>query len=134
MSWRKLLLIVLVAEKIIQHLFVTWAFATDWDGIRSTVAVLPDALMMSGALIALLFGVALWAIWQGKPWAIRLVMLLALVDIIGEFVAQGRIVIQLNVSFVVAVVLLVLGLAYGREWRASSRAAGAHPAGTNPSA
>jgi hypothetical protein len=117
MSWRKVILIVLVVEKIIQHLFVTWAFVADWAGIRATVAVSPDALMVGGALIALLFAVALWAIWTRRQWAIDLVVLLALVDIVGEFVAQGRIAIQLNVSFVVAVVLLVLGLAYRRAWR-----------------
>ena len=37
-------------------------------------------------------------------------MALALFDMIGEFVAQGTIGIQLNVSFLVATVLLVLCL------------------------
>ena len=89
---------------------VTAALAVNWQDIRSTVAVPPDALLVLGAIVAVLFGLALWGLIQRRRWAVNLVMALALFDMIGEFVAQGTIGIQLNVSFLVATVLLVLCL------------------------
>jgi len=109
-AWLRIVLIILVAEKVIQHVAVTAALYFNWYGIRSTVAVPPDALLVLGAIVAVLFGLALWGLIQRRRWAVNLVMALALFDMIGEFVAQGTIGIQLNVSFLVATVLLVLCL------------------------
>ena len=53
------LLIVLSVEKIVQHIFVSLAFLYDIGGVRSTVAVDYRALMISGAVLAILFAVAL---------------------------------------------------------------------------
>jgi len=109
-AWLRIVIIILVAEKIIQHVAVTAALAVNWQDIRSTVAVPPDVLLVLGAIVAVLFGLALWGLIQRRRWAVNLVMALALFDMIGEFVAQGTIGIQLNVSFLVATVLLVLCL------------------------
>jgi hypothetical protein len=49
-----------------------------------------------------------------QKWATGLVILLALFDILGEFVAQGTIGIVITVSFLVAVILLILALIYRR--------------------
>ncbi len=54
-NWIWYVLVILNIEKIIQHLFVTYAFWQDIGGIRSQVAVPPDALMIAGAGIAILF-------------------------------------------------------------------------------
>ena len=102
------LLIVLSAEKIVQHTFVTLAFLYDVGGVRSTVAVDYRALMISGAVIAILFAVALPALIQKKHWSLYLVTLLAVSDIIGEFIAQGTIFVAINVSIIVAIILLFL--------------------------
>ena len=101
-------LIVLVVEKIVQHTFVSLAFLYDIGGVRSTVAVDYRALMISGAVIAILFVVALPALIQKKRWSLYLVALLAASDIIGEFIAQGTVFVAINVSLVVAVILLFL--------------------------
>ncbi len=113
--WLKYTLIILVVEKIIQHTLVTLAFFFNWMDIRSTVAISPDMLMVSGAVVAALFALSLWGLAAGKGWAPGLVSGLALFDIVGEFIAQGRLDIVINVSFIVAVALLALSLVYRRR-------------------
>jgi len=102
------LLIFLVIEKIVQHTLVSLAFLDDIGGVRSTVAVDYRALMISGAVLAILFAVALPAMIQKKRWSLYLVVLLAAADIIGEFIAQGTVFVAINISQIVAIVLLFL--------------------------
>ena len=105
-------LIILVVEKIIHHTFVSLAFLYDFGGVRSTVAVDYRGLMISGAVIAILFAVTLPAVIRKKRWSLYLAALLAASDIIGEFIAQGTVLIAINVSITVAVILLLLSI-YG---------------------
>ena len=114
-GWVKVVTLVLVAEKIIQHIFVTMAFYFNWKDIRSTVAVSPDALMILGAIAAILFALSLWGLLMHRKWSTGLIMGLALFDMVGEFVAQGRIDIVINVSFLMATLLLILSFPYRRE-------------------
>lgn len=114
-DWIRYLLIALAFEKIIQHIFVTMAFYFNWGNIDATVAVSPDMLMILGAVIAALFILSLWGMIRRKKWAINLIIALALIDIIGEFIAQGKIGIEMNVSFLVATALLILALIYRRK-------------------
>jgi len=114
-NWIWYVLVILNIEKIIQHIFVTYAFWRDIGGIRSQVAVSPDLLMIAGACIAILFIISLWGLLTNKWWANNLLIGLAIFDILGEFVAQGRIDIAIPVSFVVAVVILILALVYRRQ-------------------
>ncbi len=111
-GWLQVVILILVAEKIVQHVAVTAALAFNWYGIRATVAVPPDALLVLGAIAAVLFALALWGLLTRRAWAVGLVIGLALFDLLGEFVAQGRLAIQLNVSFLVAGTLLILCLVY----------------------
>jgi hypothetical protein len=92
------LIALLTLEKIVQHVVVTLCFLFDFGGIRATVA----------GIVALLFFIALWGLLTEKTWSISLVAGLAVFDIVGEFIAQGTIFITIMVSFVVAIVLLVL--------------------------
>jgi len=108
-------LILLVIEKIIQHVVVTFALYFNWKDIASTVAVSPTVLMVASAIVAVLFAIALWGLLTKKPWTIKLIIALALFDMVGEFVAQGVICIVLNVSFIVATLLLILSLLYSRQ-------------------
>jgi len=114
-NWIFYLLNLLIAEKIIQHIFVTLAFYFNWADIGSTVAVSPRILMILGALLAVLFALSLWGMITRKRWAIDLVAALAVFDIIGEFVAQGKLGIVITVSFLVAILLLILALMYRRR-------------------
>jgi hypothetical protein len=108
-------LIALILEKIVQHIVVTLAFYFNWADITSTVVVNPSLLMILGAVVAVLFILSLWGMITRQTWAINLVIALALFDIVGEFVAQGTIIIAITVSFVVATILLVLALLYRRQ-------------------
>ena len=114
-SWIYYLLLLFVAEKVIQHMVVTLAFYFNWTDIASTVAVSPRLLMISGGLVAVLFTVSLWGLIKKHKWAVNLVMALALFDTIGEILAQGKIDIVITVSFLVAVLLLGLSLIFGRQ-------------------
>ena len=117
-TWVRYLLIALICEKIIQHMVVTGAFYFNWGDIRSTVAVAPDILMVSGALVAVLFMLSLWGMLARRKWAVSLVMALAIFDMFGELIAQGTVAIMITVSFLVAAILLALALLYWRQgWR-----------------
>jgi hypothetical protein len=109
------LIILLVIEKIIQHIFVTYALHTNLQDIASTVSVSPTFLMVAGAIVAALFAITLWGMLTKRLWALKLILALALFDILGEFVAQGKIAIVLNVSFTVATLLLILSILYLRQ-------------------
>ncbi len=102
------LIALLTLEKIVQHIVVTLCLLFDFGGIRGTVAVDYRYLMVAGGIVAILFFIALWALLTEKTWSISLVAGLAVFDIVGEFIAHGTIFITLMVSFVVAIVLLVL--------------------------
>ena len=109
------ILVVLLLEKVLQHLIVSLAFAFNWMDIASTVALNPTILLFVGTIVMVLFGVALWGMIVQKEWAPRLVVGLALFDIFGEFVAQGTLGITITVSFAVAVLLLIVAVIYRRQ-------------------
>jgi hypothetical protein len=111
----RIALIILVGEKIIQHALVTIAFYFNWMDIRLTVAVPADILMILGAVVTVLYTLCFWAIMTQKRWSNVLLMGLALFDIVGEFIAQGRLDITINVSILVAFSLLILALFYRKQ-------------------
>ena len=110
-------LIILLVEKIVQHIFVTVCFTYNFFGSRSTVAVDYHYLLYSGAVVAVLFAIALWSVIKNIRWGLNLVTGLAVFDIVGEFVAMGTAFITINVSFIVAIALLVLCCWYKRSLR-----------------
>ncbi len=115
LDWVEAGLIALTIEKIVQHTLVSFAFYFNWGDIASSVAVDPALLMVSGALVAVLFALSLWGQLARKRWAVNLVILLAVFDLLGEFIAQGKISITITVSFLVALLLLGLALACRRR-------------------
>ena len=78
--------------------------------LRDQVAPPWEILLVTGGIVAVLFVVALIGLLRWEPWAPRLLVGLAVFDIVGEFVGQGTIMIEIVVSFLVAVVLLILAL------------------------
>lgn len=108
-------LLVLVVEKIVQHIFVSLAFYFNWADIASTVVVNPTILLVLGSIVAVLFCVAFWGTLRDRRWAINLVLGLALFDIIGEFIAQGTLMITVTISFIVACGLLVIAIMIMRK-------------------
>lgn len=115
------LLLILSAEKAVQHLFGTWAFATDRFDLRTQVIPPYEILLVVGGIADILFGVAAVGVWGQQRWAAYLLIALALVDIFGEFIAQGTVMIHIVVSFIVAWAVLLLA------WRARRRYGNAVP-------
>jgi hypothetical protein len=103
-----LVLIALSVEKFIQHMFVSYAFAVDLAGIRATVAVDYRLLLVSGFIVGLLFLINIPFLWRQVRGAFYLLFGLAMFDIVGEFIAQGTLFIDLMVSFLVALVILLV--------------------------
>lgn len=116
------LLIFLSLEKFIQHMFVTYAFAVDMQGIRSTVVVDHRILMVTGFLVGLLFLANVPGLYHHTPRSRIVLGGLALFDFVGEFVAQGTLAIQITVSFLVATMILILLGVYGRQLSAEGAA------------
>jgi hypothetical protein len=113
--WVRYPLIALIFEKIVQHITVTVAFYFNWANIAASVVLNPNLLMVLGAVVAVLFAIGCWGIISRQTWAIKLVIALAFFDILGEFAAQGTIAIAITVSFLVALILLILAFLYQRQ-------------------
>jgi hypothetical protein len=116
-SWPRLVLLLLVCEKVIQHAVVTSAFALDLAQLRASVAADYRWFLLAGAALTILFAVCVWGLWHRATWVSPAVAILATVDIIGEFLAQGTLLITVNVSFLVAIALLLLISLYRPERR-----------------
>ena len=103
-----MVLIVLSVEKFIQHMFVSYAFAVDLAGIRGTVAVDYQPLLVSGFIVGWLFLINIPFLWRPVRGAFYLLFGLAMFDIVGEFVAQGTLFIDMMLSFMVALAILLV--------------------------
>ncbi len=119
-----IVLILLSFEKFIQHMFVTYAFYVDLQGIRSTVVVNHDILMISGFIVGILFLINIPFLYQRKRFSLILLFFLALVDFIGEFIAQGTLAIEIMVSFIVATVILLIILFKGKDLMDDAKSSG----------
>ncbi|MQC17696.1 MAG: hypothetical protein DWG80_01315 [Chloroflexi bacterium] len=103
-------LVAIAVEKAVQHVFITWGFAADRFELREQVAPPWEVLLVAGGVVAVLFVVALVGLLRWQSWAPQLLVGLAVFDIVGEFVGQGTIMIEIVVSFLVAVALLILAV------------------------
>ena len=106
-SKSQILLLVLSIEKVIQHLFVTYAFAVDMGGIRDSVVIHHVPLMIVGFVVGLLFAASVRLQYRNERRGYLLLLVLALFDFVAEFVAQGTLAIEIVVSIVVAAIILV---------------------------
>jgi hypothetical protein len=111
-----LVLIVLSIEKFIQHMFVTYALVVDLAGIRATVVLDHRLLAVSGFIVGWLFLINIPFLWQRRRGSFYLLFGLALFDILGEFIAQGTLFIDIVLSFVVALVIVLILLAYRKRF------------------
>ena len=113
--WIRTGLLLLLGEKVIQHLVVTLAFVFDVSHMRARVSGDYRLFLFAGIAIALLFAWCLVGLLRHKRWVKGLIVALAGVDIIGEFLAQGAVFIEMNISTLAAIVLLILAALYQNE-------------------
>ena len=64
--------------------------------------------MISGFIVGVIFLINIPFLYQRKRFSVILLFFLALFDFIGEFVAQGTLVIEIMVSFIVATIILLI--------------------------
>lgn len=105
-----MLVTALLAEKVVQHAFITWGFTTDRFDLRADAPFDHRWFAVSGGVVAILFAVALAGKLRRARWHAPLYAGLAAFDIAGEFVYQGGPRIVITVSLLVATVLFVAGV------------------------
>jgi hypothetical protein len=96
----------LAVEKVLQHVVVTGALLADVGGMRDAVAVDHRWLVVVGGAVGVGYLFASAGLVRRARWSVPALTALALVDIVGEFVAQGTFAIQITLSFVVALLVL----------------------------
>lgn len=82
------------AEKAVQHVFVTGAFAFDAASFRDDAPFDYRWFLASGAIVAVLLAVAL----RGHRRSLQLAIALPLFNIVGEFAYQGGLNILIPIS------------------------------------
>ena len=116
-SWTMRLLVLLAIEKVVQHAFVSFALLAGRFGLRQAVVVDYRWLGALGLLAMILFALACWGLLRGQRWSLTLLVALALFDIAGEFIAQGKVSITITVSLLVALAILFLASRLTRQPR-----------------
>jgi len=113
-NWQYYLLVLLGIEKTIQHIFVTYAFAIDLSGIRSEMQFDYRFFMYSGIFIAILFAFATYYLGKMELLGVKLMFLGGWIDFIGEFIGQGIPLEFIPVSFIVAIIIILVSWTYYR--------------------
>jgi hypothetical protein len=103
-------ILVLTIEKMVQHLLTAIFFLFDIPGIGrpeigSTFKLSDATMVVLNIIVSVLFALGFWGRLQSKKWHRPLLIGLAILDILAEFVFHGFFFI--TVSVIVAVVLLV---------------------------
>ena len=114
----RVVLIILLVEKIIQHLFTAIAFIHDIPGIGTPdigtrFEISNPVMAMNNAILIPFFVAAIWGIARDRRWAKILVILLAAFDIIAEFVFHGFFFI--TISVIVSLVTIIVLMRYRSE-------------------
>lgn len=104
-------ILILTAEKMLQHLLTAVFFAVDIPGIGRpeigpTLDLSDTTMVVLNLIVFILFGIGFWGRLRGQRWHRSLLGGLALFDILAEFVFHGF--FYITVSVIVSVVLLVL--------------------------
>ncbi len=110
------LFIILLAEKVVQHVSTVPALVWNIGDVRAQFAVDYTLLIGANIILAAVYLVALYGTITRHAWGPLVVIGPALFDIIAEYAFHG-LFITLTVSVIVAVLVLVLALAEYRSFR-----------------
>ncbi len=103
-------LIILLAEKVVQHVASVPAFLWDIGDIRASFAVDYTFLIGANIVLAAVYSAALYGVVTRHVWGLLIAIPSALFDIIAEYVFHGLFT-PLTVSVIVATVIVILALA-----------------------
>jgi hypothetical protein len=109
----QIILILLLAEKIIQHAFTAMAFLGAIPGVGTpdigTRLEISNPMMgVANAVLAALFVCAIWGFSTGKQWGKMLILSLGVFDIAAEFILHGFFFITFSVIGAAILIILVL--------------------------
>ena len=110
-----IILILLLVEKIIQHVCTAAAFFIAIPGIGTpdigTRFEISDPVMgVNNLMLGGLFTLALWGFYTDKKWYKPLILFLAGFDIVAEFIFHGFFFITFSVIGAVILIILLLKL------------------------
>ncbi len=101
--------IILLAEKVIQHVATVPAFVWDLGGLRVDFAVGYTLLIGANIVLAANYGVALYGAVTKHVWGPLVAIPPALFDIVAEYVFHGLFT-PLTISVIVAAFVVLLAL------------------------
>lgn len=109
----QIILILLLVEKIVQHALTAMAFLIAIPGVGTpdigTRLDISDPVMgVSNAVLAALFGCAIWGIVADERWSKTLILFLAVFDIAAEFIFHGLFFITFSVLGASILIILLL--------------------------
>jgi hypothetical protein len=107
----RIILLILLSEKIIQHALTALAFTVAIPGVGSPSIgnrfEISDLVMaISNSILVVLFGISILGIIKGKSWSKTLVIILASFDIVAEFIFHG--LFYITISVIVSAFLIIL--------------------------
>ena len=106
LSFALILLMLLSLEKFVQHMVVTYAFATDMGSIREQMSLDYRIFMIAGFIVGILFLDSFILMLRRNRIGLDLLLGLALFDFFGEFIGQGTLLISIPVSFIAATLII----------------------------
>lgn len=115
----QIILILVLVEKIIQHVFVAAAFFVAIPGvgtpdIGTRLDISSPVLGVMNAVLAILFGCAIWGIAADKHWSKTLILFLGVFDIAAEFAFHGLFFITFSVIGAALLIILLLKYPIGK--------------------
>ncbi len=100
-------LIILLAEKVVQHVVSVPFFVWNISDIRADFAIDYTLLIGANIVLAAIYLIALYGTVTKRVWGSLIALPPALVDIIAEYVFHGLLT-PLTVSVIVAVIILIV--------------------------
>lgn len=111
----RIILLILLSEKIIQHALTALAFAVAIPGVGSPsignrFEISDQVMAISNSILVVLFGLSILGIIKNKTWSKTLVIILAGFDIVAEFIFHG--LFYITISVIVSAMLIILTLIF----------------------
>ncbi len=111
----RIILLILLSEKIIQHALTALAFINAIPGvgspsIGSRLEISDQVMAISNSILVVLFGLSILGIVKDKSWSKTLVIILAGFDIVAEFIFHG--LFYITISVIVSAILILLMLIF----------------------
>ncbi len=113
------ILIILLAEKVVQHVATVPVFVWNIGDMRADFAIDYSLLIGANVVLAAIYGAALYEVATKHVWGSLMAIPPALFDIVAEYVLHGLFT-PLTVSVIVAAAIVIVAIAE-RHYRLQER-------------